>query len=414
MPTRSLYRLVAALFVLTGSTLLLWGVGCKMKRVHIQQGPVQAPPQLFGGKEAYVVSRLQDSTSGSPEFLSMTVLPGRGMNIYQITAYLPSIGVTNLLVSPPIEQAGDILNGKGKDSNGESSTLVGGAFLLPFANPIHGPLSADKQLVLTNWDGKPISLPVGPPASAPGAMPASTHGLILNRAIEGQIEDAPLLDGHELTATMHGGSYDGHWPSTSDIQFKFVLTPRAIDMNVSVINTGTEPEPVSIGWMPYLAIPSGQRAQARLHIPAGQRIETTDSVNRIPTGKLLPVAGTPYDYSLHTGMPLNNLSINDDFVALKSTVFDTGPTIELMDPASSYGLRMICRSMEIKSIHVYAPADKNYVVLQPQFAYLDPFNKVWKNTNNGLVTLQPGQTIHWSIRLEFYTPVSKNNDMGLE
>jgi hypothetical protein len=40
-----------------------------------------------------------------PEFLSVTLLPGRGMNVLQITAYIPGKGEVNLLASPSIEGA---------------------------------------------------------------------------------------------------------------------------------------------------------------------------------------------------------------------------------------------------------------------------------------------------------------------
>jgi len=38
-----------------------------------------------------------------PEFLSVTMLPGRGMNVLQIKAYIPGKGEVNLLASPSVE-----------------------------------------------------------------------------------------------------------------------------------------------------------------------------------------------------------------------------------------------------------------------------------------------------------------------
>jgi galactose mutarotase-like enzyme len=411
MRNGSLYRILGALVIVTSTTFLLWGIGCKVKRVHISPSQAPAAPFSIGGKEPYTATRLQEGTGASPEFLSMTVLPGRGMNIYQITAYLPGLGVTNLLASPPLEQFAPTLNGQGKDNNGDASSLVGGAFLLPFTNQVHGMLSADGQHVVTDWNGHTISLPANT-VNPPGMMPSALHGLILDRAIDGQLDDAALLDGHELTATMHGGNFGSNWPSTSDVQFKILMSARAVDITVTVQNTGTEPEPVSVGWHPYFAIPSGQRAQARLHLPADARVETTDEVNMQPTGRMLPVTGTPYDFTAHEGVALDNLSLDDDFVQLKSMVFDSGPTIELMDPAANYGLRMICRSPEIQTLHVYAPADKNYVVIEPQFNYMDPFNKVWKGGDNGMVVLKPGQQVKWMVRLEFYSAMSETPQPG--
>ena len=42
-----------------------------------------------GGQDAMVLSALADAAEARPEFLSATLLPGRGMNVLQITAYLP-------------------------------------------------------------------------------------------------------------------------------------------------------------------------------------------------------------------------------------------------------------------------------------------------------------------------------------
>jgi aldose 1-epimerase len=404
MPDGSKNRLLTFL-VVTATTLLLWGVGCKMKRVHEEKAPEPAKPLEIGGQEPYTASRLQEGTGGSREFLSVTMLPGRGMDVYQITAYIPGIGVTNLLASPPLEDTAKRMTDRGEDANGAEDTQAGGAFLVPFAGAMHETQSGNN--VMASWSGKSISLPSGPVDA--GMQPAALNGLLLDRAIDGQIDDQPLLDGHELNAEIHGGDFSQHWPSETDVTFKILLSPRSVDVAVTLQNTGPEAEPVSVGWRPFFSIPSGQRAQARLHIPAAQRIEFSDAKNRIPTGRTVPVAGTAYDFSSHSGVALGTLGLNDDFVSLKSTVFDSGPTIELMDPAASYGLRMICRSDRIKDLHVYAPVGKNFVVIQPQFNYPDPMSKVWKSDNNGMVVLQPGEQVKWNVRLEFYIPVSKSD-----
>jgi aldose 1-epimerase len=400
------YRRIVSFVLFAGFTCLLWAVGCKLKKVH-QEKPYEPPAaQTINGREPYTSTRLQEGTGGSPEFLSVTVLPGRGMDIYQITAYIPGIGATNLLASPPIEEASATLTGKDLDASGNASTELGGAFLVPFTSRVHGTYSADKTHVTTMWNGHTISLPTGisPHSSEKGWLPTALHGLILTTPVDGQVEDVPLLDGHQLNATLHG--FNGQWPSTSDVHFRLQLAPRAVDVIVTVNNTGNEAEPVSIAWMPHLAIPSGQRAQARLHIPATQRVDVQDDLNRVPTGRFLPVANTPFDFSGHNGKPLNNIDLDADYTSLTSTVFDSGPMVELIDPASNYGIRLTCRSPQIKSIHVHAPAGKNYVTIQPQFNYLDPFSKAWKPGENGMTVLQPGESLTYSVRLEFYAVAS--------
>ena len=77
-----------------------------------------------------------------PEFLSVTMLPGRGMNVLQITAYLPGKGEVNLMASPSVYGAAGAMTGKGKDANGQVSLAMGGAFEAPWAGRIWGTSSA--------------------------------------------------------------------------------------------------------------------------------------------------------------------------------------------------------------------------------------------------------------------------------
>jgi aldose 1-epimerase len=59
-----------------------------------------------GGQDAVVLQRSQIAVGTAPEFLSATLLPGRGMNVLQITAYLPGKGEVQLLASPSLDEAG--------------------------------------------------------------------------------------------------------------------------------------------------------------------------------------------------------------------------------------------------------------------------------------------------------------------
>lgn len=71
---------------------------------------------------------------------------------------------------------------------------------------------------------------------------------------------------------------------------------------------------------------------------------------------------------------------------------------------AKYGLRLITLSPKIRSIQVYAPPQKNFVAIEPQFNLPDPYNKNWGSTDTGMVLLQPGQSVSWRVRLELFTP----------
>ncbi len=91
-----------------------------------------------GGEDPIVLQRQRNATDGQPEFTSATLLPGRGFNLWQLTAYFPGHGEVPLLVSPPVAQAASLLTGTGSDSNGTASTNYGGAFLAPWATQLQG------------------------------------------------------------------------------------------------------------------------------------------------------------------------------------------------------------------------------------------------------------------------------------
>jgi len=44
------------------------------------------------------------------------------------------------------------------------------------------------------------------------------------------------------------------------------------------------------------------------------------------------------------------------------------------------------------------------VALEEQYNFGDPFSSVWKGMNTGMVTLAPGQSTTWKVRLQLFTP----------
>src|SRR5438270_9875046 len=83
--------------LLLAATLLLAG-GCKSaappESVNPQNVPAAAPQ--INGQDVVTLQRKATQNGAAPEFLSATVIPGRGMNLFQITANLPGKGTTNV------------------------------------------------------------------------------------------------------------------------------------------------------------------------------------------------------------------------------------------------------------------------------------------------------------------------------
>jgi hypothetical protein len=370
--------------------------------LHARTAPQAAPPPAIrpGGQDPIVVSRSALPGSAVPEFISATLLPGRGMRVFQIMASIPGSGEVPLLDSPPLANAAAALSGTG-DQNGDAGAHLGAPFELPWAGQISG-LSEGKN-IHAQWDGRTLILPAR--RNERGEITA-TDGLMLRQASESLHYDV-MPDGGLHQATFNLGDFGGHWPSQTEATVSILLSGRVIDLTVTARNTGSIPEPIGIGWSPRFVL-GGKRSLARLHLPSSLRVE--ERATGQPTGKLLPVDGTVYDFTERSGVALGDRGVNASFVHLRSGLLDTGPMAELIQPDRGYGLRITALTSNIHNFRVVAPTDQNYISIQPDFNYDDPFGREWPQAENtGMVTLEPGQTTVWKIRMEIFAPPSSSS-----
>ena len=361
----------------------------------------QSQPIEIGGEPLVVLQRPRSDDQNKPQFLEATVLPGRGMAVLQIKAYIPGKGEINLLNSPSLLEAEHMLD-KGDDQFGNQVFKLGGAILLPFANRIRGKVSADGKTITATVAGKTITLPANWSGDNPGAQKHAIHGLMLNSKFVSVISDnGPQKS--TVTASLHAGNFGGHWFSGSYVRVEVTLTNDEFDMLVSVRNGGREPLPMGIGWHPYFVLPSGDRQQVRLHLPSETRAIMNNYDDSFVTGKRVPVKDTPYDFSAPGGRALGTQYLDDNFSDLIPGP-DGSTVSEIIDPAAEYGLELTALAPNIKSIQVYAPPSKSFIAIEPQFNLPDPYSKGWGNTDTGMVLLRPGQAVSWRVRLRLFTP----------
>jgi len=350
----------------------------------------------IGGQKIVTLTRTATSKT-KPEFTSITVLPGRGMEVLQITANFPGKGNVDVLASPDLAGSKKMLDEQ-DDAFGDLGYRLGAAFLFPYPNRIRGKLSADGKTLTTSWQGHPLTLPANNIGSKPGAERHAMHGLIL-KAKTDDVKEKAIPGGKEISGIVHGGDFGGHWFSKSDLVITISLTADAVDTTVTAKNVGKEAEPVSIGWHPYFNFPSGDRTQVRLQIPADMVAKVDNYDNVFPTGQLVPVSG---QYDLRKGQPLYKNFYDDNWSKLNWE--DGAVTVNILDEAAKYGVRIQGLSPEIKTIQAYAPPAKNFVAVEHQFNFADPFGKEWGNMDTGMVTLQPGQSTKWHVRLKLFVP----------
>ncbi|HUA85062.1 MAG TPA: aldose 1-epimerase [Bryobacteraceae bacterium] len=353
-------------------------------------GPEARDNQFEIGGRSTVTLTQPTADTARPQIISVDLLPGRGMNIFQIRANLPGKGVVDLLTSPPIEQAKTDL---ASDNFGNASFSFGGAILAPFANRIRGKLIGDD--IETNINGKTMHLPANWKGKKPGAERHAMHGLILASPMD-ITELSSNRDQAVATAELDAGDFTGHWPSKTNLTISATLNRDWFGFTVTAKNVGDEDLPMGIGWHPYFTLPSGKRAQARVKIPARQRALVNNYDDVFPTGELVPV-GDFFD------QPLGDRYIDDCFVDLERSA--TGEAVaEIIDPEAKYGLRVHALSPEISAFQMYSPPDKSFVAIEPQFNWADPYGAEWKGRNTGMKVLKPGESVTYSVRLEMFVP----------
>ena len=353
----------------------------------------------IGGLKIVTLTRTATSTT-KPEFTSVTVLPGRGMEVLQITANFPGKGNVDVLASPDLAGAKKMLD-VDDTANGDLGYRLGAAFLVPYPNRIRGKLSADGKTLTTEWEGHSITLPANNIGSLPTAERHAMHGLILKAKTDNvAVEKVP--GGEEVSGVIHAGDFGGHWLSKTQLVVTIRLTAEAVDATVEARNVGAEDEPLAIAWHPYFKLPSGDRTQVRVRIPASTIAEVDGYDNVFPTGKILPVAGTRFDLRGVGGTPLGTNFFDDNWNHIDWV--NKAATVQVIDPAAHYGVEIAGLSPEIKAIQMFAPPTKQFVAIEHQYNFGDPFGKEWGSTDTGMVTLKPGQSTKWHVRLHVFVP----------
>lgn len=348
---------------------------------------------MIGGAPA-VALQAQDLPASGPAFTAAEVLPGRGFMLLRAALRLPDGETVDGVVGPPPAAAAQILDGGPEDFAGNKSFSVGGAILAPYANRIRGRDVPGAREIETDIDGRAVRLPRNWGGKAPGAAQYAMHGLILASPVDWT---QPSPD--RVVGRLDGGDFGGRWPSRAAMAFEWRLDGGALRLAVTTRNVGDAPLPLGLGWHPYFAIPSGQRGQARLRLPAATRVEVDDYDQVLPTGRLLPTAGSDYDFNAPAGRALGELNLDDCFTELAREAGRA--VVELLDPAAGVVLTVSSPTPQVKAVQIYAPPGEAFVAIEPQFNLADPFSDVWPaGVDTGMARLQPGESLAYEVRVE--------------
>jgi aldose 1-epimerase len=349
-------------------------------------------PALRIGGEPLVRLSARDAPASGPAFLEATVLPGRGMMLLQARLQLASGEVVDALAAPSPVAAAQAMSGGPDDFAGNASFSFGGAILAPYANRIRGRLVEGEPEIETTVAGQTARLPRNWGGKAEGAEQYAMHGLILDAAVPWR-QDAS----DRVTGRLDAGDFAGRWPGRAALEFEWRLEGGGLSLLVTAENAGSGPLPMGLGWHPYFALPSGDRSQARLWMPARSRTLVNNYDAVLPTGAVEAVAGGAYDFTAPGGRTLGEAYLDDCFTDLQR---QNGLAVaEIRDPAANLGLLIVSAAAQVRAMQVYAPPDKGFVVIEPQFNLADPYGAEWNGRDTGMATVPPGGSVTYDARV---------------
>ncbi len=266
-----------------------------------------------------------------------------------------------------------VLDGYAEDTMCDAAR---GAVLLPWPNRI-----ADGRY---DFDGRHHQTALTEPARH-----NAIHGLVRWRNWTVR-EQAP--DRTTLWLRLHP---EEGYPFALDLEIEYRLGDDGLTVRTTGTNAGVSRLPYGAGQHPYLTVGAGVIDGALLRIPALLRLEADERL--IPTGRLIPVKGTAYDFL--EVRPIGALQMDTAFASL---LRDADGRIRVLLQAPN-GARQITLWMEPPYAYLMvftgdaldAGRQRRSIAIEPMTCAPNAFQ-----SQDGLRTLEPGETLTttWGIQ----------------
>jgi galactose mutarotase-like enzyme len=217
----------------------------------------------------------------------------------------------------------------------------------------------------------------------------ATHGLTrwLNWSVAEQAEHRVRL---EVRIHPRPG-----YPFTLQLSIEYLLTEAGLTVRTTARNDGLTALPFGAGQHPYFTVGTPLVDAAELRIQAGSRLEL-DPELRLPTGRLLPVGGSDYDF--RQTRTVGALVIDDCFSSLDRDG-DGVARVSLSDPVTGRALSVWMDS-SYRYVQVYtgdtlAPERRRRgLAIEPMTCPPNAFR-----TSTDLIVLQPEEScaLEWGL-----------------
>ncbi len=190
-----------------------------------------------------------------------------------------------------------------------------------------------------------------------------------------------------FTTTLAPDAHPGY-PFALFVSLTYALSEGGLTASFEIENTGDKPAPVAAGFHPYFSTGSALINTDTLHVPFASYLEFKDL---LPTGKVLPVEGTEFDF--RQPRPVGETVLNicylhpirdaDGLLRIRLSDSETQTAVTVwMDAAFDY--TVLYSGDPLPDDH-----RRKSLAIEPMTCGADAFNYAeW-----GLVTLVPGETL---------------------
>lgn len=193
---------------------------------------------------------------------------------------------------------------------------------------------------------------------------------------------------------------DAHpgYPFPLRAEVTYTVTETGMTCAFVAQNTGTTDAPVAAGFHPYFTVGSGLINADTLHVPFGATLEYND--NLIPTGRVLPVPGTDFDFrqprtvgdTIFNTCYLQPTRDSDGWTRIRLSDAADGRAVTVaLDPSFNYVV--LYSGDPLPASH-----RRRALAIEPMTCASDAFN----HPDWGLAVLKPGEALSgtWKVTQE--------------
>ncbi|MBU6376610.1 MAG: hypothetical protein KGQ59_11480 [Bdellovibrionales bacterium] len=221
--------------------------------------------------------------------------------------------------------------------------------------------------------------------------PNAIHGFVRSQEWAARFSESAA--GFRLKTLSSEMSSKGY-PFSLDMGVSYQLSSLGLRCEFSVQNIGATDAPVGVGFHPYFAMAGDRVDSGILRLPSQEQIEFAPGF--LPTGRVLPVAGTNLDFQ--TPRTIGEITLNHCFKTMARDP-DGYARASLLDPYDQFETQIWMNSsfdyLVVYTGEALGSDARRAIAIEPMTCGTDAFNRPdW-----GLTVLRPGEflTGSWGV-----------------